>query len=247
MRRKHRRKPVFKRAVSCHTVTMVKRALKRNGSIVTRRNLPAEERRRELLEAAIDLFSEKGMSITVQELADRVNVTQPLVHRYFPAKANLIAAIRDSLQNSHWDAQWRSILTDRERPLGERIVAFYSLYLPHIYRDRWYRGFWYAALEDPTFAQAYLGRVETELLAAIINEVRVAFGYPALEQVPMFEREMELVWGMHSSVIFVGIRRYVYHTRVSDDLGMIVKDQMRAYLAIAPNILDELMPGAASL
>lgn len=219
--------------------------MKKDGIAVTRRNLPAEERRREMLDAAIELFSEKGMGITVQELADRVKVTQPLVHRYFPTKADLISAIRDSIQNAHWDPQWRIILTDRARPLGERIIAYYSAYLPHIYRDRWYRGFWYAALEDPTFAQAYLGHVESELLAAIVDEVRAQFGYPALDHVPMFEREMELVWGMHSSVIFVGIRRYVYHTKVSEDLPTIVKDQMRAYLAIAPHVLSELMPKQA--
>lgn len=221
---------------------MEKRLSKKDGAPVTRRNMPAEERRRVLLEAAIDIFSEKGLGITVQELADRVNVTQPLVHRYFPAKADLIAAVRDSIQNAHWDPQWRIILTDRARPLGERIVSFYALYLPHIYTDRWYRGFWYAALDDPTFAQYYLGHVESELLTALIGEVRVQFGFPTLDEIPMFEREMELVWGMHSSNVFVGIRRYVYHTRVSDDLPMIVKDQMRAYLAVAPHVLSELMP-----
>jgi AcrR family transcriptional regulator len=228
--------------ISWQTRAMEKRLVKKNGIVATRRNLPAEERRRELLEAAIDLFSEKGMGITVQELADRVRVTQPLVHRYFPTKADLITAIRDSIQNAHWDPQWRAVLTDRDRPLGERIAAFYAEYLPPIYRDRWYRGFWYSALEDPTFAQFYLGHVEAELLTAIVGEVRAQFGYPGLAEIPMFEREMELVWGMHSSCVFVGIRRYVYHTRVSDDLNMIVRDQMRAYLAVAPCVLAELMP-----
>ncbi|MGO4836822.1 helix-turn-helix domain-containing protein, partial [Rhizobiaceae sp. 2RAB30] len=37
-----------------------------------------------MLDAAVELFAEKGMGITVQSLADRVQVTQPLVHRYFP-------------------------------------------------------------------------------------------------------------------------------------------------------------------
>jgi AcrR family transcriptional regulator len=220
---------------------MEKRLIKKDGSVATRRNLPAEERRRELLEAAIQLFSEKGMGITVQELADRVQVTQPLVHRYFPTKADLIAAIRDSIQSAHWDPAWHAILIDRSRPLGERIAAFYGEYLPHISTDRWYRGFWYAALEDPRFAQTYLGNVESELLATIVDGVRAQFGYPALDTMPMFEREMELVWGMHSAIIFVGIRRYVYQTKVSDDLPMIVRDQMRAYLQFAPHVLAELM------
>ena len=68
-----------------------------------KRNLPAEERRRELLDAALDIFSEKGMAITIQALADRVSVTQPLVHRYFRTRADFIAGIREKIQFAHWD------------------------------------------------------------------------------------------------------------------------------------------------
>jgi AcrR family transcriptional regulator len=209
-----------------------------------KRNLPADERRRVLLDAAMDLFSEKGLRITVQALADRVQVTQPLVHRYFPAKSDLIAAICDRLQNAHWDPGWQKILTDRSRPIEERIASFYGEYLPHIYRDTWYRGFWYAALNDPTFAQTFLARVTNELHVAIIGEVRFRFGYPSVDRIPPFERELELVWGMHSTMIFAGIRRYVYHTPVSDHVDTTVRDQLHAYLMVAPTVLAELMPAA---
>jgi AcrR family transcriptional regulator len=207
-----------------------------------KRNLPAEERRRELLDAALDIFSEKGMGITIQALADRVNVTQPLVHRYFRTRADLIAGIWERIQFAHWDPTWRELLTDRSRPLQERIPAFYARYLPHIYSDRWYRGFWYAALSDPTFAQEFLARVHEELLLSIIGEARHKFGYPDLASRPATPREIELVWGMHSTSVFIGIRRYVYHTSVSPDLQTTVLDQMRAYLLVVPEVMEELMP-----
>jgi AcrR family transcriptional regulator len=209
-----------------------------------KRNLPAEERRRELLDAALDLFSEKGMGITIQALADRVSVTQPLVHRYFRTRADLIAGIWEKIQFAHWDPTWRELLTDRGRPLQERIPDFYARYLPHIYSARWYRGFWYAALSDPTFAQEFLARVHEELLLSIIGEARHKFGYPDLECLPATPREIELVWGMHSTNVFIGIRRYVYHTPVSPDLRTTVLDQTRAYLHIVPEVMEELMPSA---
>jgi AcrR family transcriptional regulator len=211
-----------------------------------KRNLPAEERRRELLDAAYDLFSEKGMSITIQALADRVNVTQPLVHRYFPTRADLIAAIREKIQFAHWDPAWREVLTDRSRPLSDRILEFYDRYLPHIYSARWYRGFWYAALTDPTFAQEFLARVHEELLLSIIGEARHTFGYPDLASRPATPREIELVWGLHSTNVFIGIRRYVYLTEVSPDLRTTVFDQMRAYLHVVPEVMEELMPSMRS-
>jgi AcrR family transcriptional regulator len=210
-----------------------------------KRNLPADERRRLLLDAATELFSERGLRITIQELADRVHVTQPLVHRYFPTKADLINAICDRIQNAHWDPAWKAVLTDRCRPLEERIAKFYRRYLPHIYRDSWYRGFWYAALNDPTFAQSYLGHFTREILTSIIDEVRFRLHYPSVTSVPPFEREIELAWGMHSTMVFAGIRRYVYHTPVSTDVETTVRDQLHAYLMAAPMVLEELMPRAA--
>jgi AcrR family transcriptional regulator len=91
----------------------------------SRRNLPAEKRKRELLDAAVELFAMRGTGITVQGLADRVNVTQPLVHRYFPTKADLIRSISRELREAHWDKTWREGLRDRSRPLEERIPDFY--------------------------------------------------------------------------------------------------------------------------
>jgi AcrR family transcriptional regulator len=207
-----------------------------------KRNLPAEERRRELLDAALDLFSEKGMAITIQALADRVSVTQPLVHRYFRTRADLIVGIREKIQFAHWDPRWREVLKDRSRPLEERIPDFYERYLPHIYSPQWYRGFWYAALADPGFAQEFLARVHDELLLSIIGEARFSFGFPDLECVPAAPREIELVWGMHSTHVFIGIRSYVYRTPVSPDQRTTVLDQMRAYLHVVPEVMAELMP-----
>jgi AcrR family transcriptional regulator len=180
----------------------------------------------------------------VQALADSAHVTQPLIHRYFPTKADLIAAIRDRIQNAHWDLQWREILTDRARPLDERLQHFYSLYLPHIYRDVWYRAFWYVALHDPSFGQTYLGRVNNELLTAVIGEVRFLNRFPPVESVPAFDREIEFVWGMHSTMVFVGIRRYVYHIDACRDVETLVRDQVRSYLATVPSVMAELMSNA---
>jgi AcrR family transcriptional regulator len=209
-------------------------------------HLPAAERAQELLEAAIELFATKGPAFTFQNLADRVNVTQPLVHRYFPTKENLITAIRETLQDAHWDPALHTVLTDRSRPLEERIVAFYELYLPHIYGRNWYRGFWFFALNDPSFAQFYLQRVTNELLCAIIDEARFTFGFPSIAEIPPHAREVELVWGMHSTPIFQGVRRYVYEMNVALDCVATVRDHVRAYLLAVPLMMAELMGGEAS-
>ena len=198
-----------------------------------KRNLPADERRRLLLDAATEpVFGEGPAESRCRRSPTGSKVTQPLVHRYFATKSDLITAICDRLQNAHGIPSALQILTDRNRPTRERLADFYKEYLPHIYSDTWYRGFWYAALNDPTFAQAFIARVTRELHTSIIDEVRFRFGYPSVDRIPPFEREFELVWGMHSTMIFAGIRRYVYHTPVSDDVDTTVRDQMHAFLMV---------------
>jgi AcrR family transcriptional regulator len=220
----------------------IRDAASSRGKAGEKRNLPADERRRSLLDAAMELFAQRGTAITAQALADRVHVTQPLIHRYFPTKRDLLAAIGDRIRDAHWDPSWRAVLIDRARPLDERIADFYRGYLPHIYRETWYRSFWYAALADDEFARPYMARVTEELLTPIVAETRRAYGFADLDQIPPFAREIELVWGMHSTCIFLGVRRYVYRSPVSTDIEATVRDQVRAYLHMAPIVMAELMP-----
>ena len=72
----------------------------------------AAVRRAELIEAARDLYEEKGLSKTsVQDIADRVAVTRSLFYPYFNDKDELTLAVLDSLVAeyiealSFWDAE----------------------------------------------------------------------------------------------------------------------------------------------
>jgi len=50
----------------------------------TRRELQAQERRNQLIDAALALFAEKGLdNTTIKDLAARVGVAQGLIYHYF--------------------------------------------------------------------------------------------------------------------------------------------------------------------
>jgi AcrR family transcriptional regulator len=53
----------------------------------------AERNRRRLLEAASEMFSERGLDVGVAEIAQRAGVGRGTLFRHFPAKEDLIAAI----------------------------------------------------------------------------------------------------------------------------------------------------------
>lgn len=222
---------------------MTKSVTKKPTASGPRRNLPAHERRQELLEAAIDIYAQKGMAITVQELADRVHVTQPLVHRYFPTKIDLLTAISDVVQNGQWDTRWREIITDQSTSFPERIERFYSYYLPIIYKPRWFRAFMFLSLSDPTFARAYLNKFKENLFSEIVAGARRHFGFPTTEDRPATEREYELVWSMHSSLIYAGIRFSIYEIAPGADMEIVMKDQVKAYLSVASDVIEQELAG----
>jgi len=68
--------------------------------------LPAEQRRLNLIETAIDVFSRKGFSgATTKEIAAAAGVTEAIVFRHFATKKDLYTAILESrLKGENFDA-----------------------------------------------------------------------------------------------------------------------------------------------
>ncbi|MBI3989329.1 MAG: TetR/AcrR family transcriptional regulator [candidate division NC10 bacterium] len=59
-----------------------------------RERLPAQERRRQIVEAAADLFARKGFrGTTTREIAEAVGVSEAMIFKYFPTKEELYSAI----------------------------------------------------------------------------------------------------------------------------------------------------------
>ena len=57
---------------------------------------PPEERKQEIIETALELFSEKGYeNTTIQDIAEKMNVAQGLCYRYFKSKQEIFAASSD--------------------------------------------------------------------------------------------------------------------------------------------------------
>ncbi|MFN8470851.1 MAG: helix-turn-helix domain-containing protein [Anaerolineae bacterium] len=86
---------------------------------VTSRQLQAQARREQIIEAAITLFAQQGFDGTsTRQIASAVGVTEGLIFHYFPTKADLVRA---ALESRHgFIIKLREILADAEgRPVSE--------------------------------------------------------------------------------------------------------------------------------
>ena len=66
----------------------------------TRRRLPPEQRRAQLLDAANDLFAERGYEeVSVEDIARAAGVQRGLVHHYFGGRTDVYLALLDRLDS----------------------------------------------------------------------------------------------------------------------------------------------------
>jgi AcrR family transcriptional regulator len=208
----------------------------------TRRFAP-EVRERLIVEKAIDHFATHGFSGSTRELARQLGVTQPLLYRYFPSKEALIDRVYDEVYR--WDASWEKLIKDRSVPIQERMVRFYRAYAQVILRREWIRIFIFAGLTREGINSKYLSRLRERVFIPVMTEIREAYGLPAPADAKERAAELELIWSLHASIFYVGVRKWIYGLPVAEDLDTHIERQVDAFLNGAPSALKNTLKGAA--
>ena len=93
--------------------------------------LPRDERRAQLLVAALEVFTAAGYhSAAMDEIADRANVSKPVVYQHFPSKLDLYLAVLDLHIDSLVFAIQKAIASNREN--SSRVAATVEAYFGFI-------------------------------------------------------------------------------------------------------------------
>lgn len=198
----------------------------------TRRRLPRSTRERLILDEAIRFFAEVGFEGQTRALAQRLGVTQPLLYRYFPDKDTLIERVYQDVFEGGWNPDWSSTLSDRSRPLGERLRELYAHYAAVHFTFERVRLFMFASLKDHAVASRYHGFLREQLFIPLAREVRAAAGLDARGHPT--EAEIEASAGLHGAISYVGLRRWVYETAAEIDVDAAVHALVDAFVVGAP-------------
>jgi AcrR family transcriptional regulator len=208
------------------------------------RRLAPEVRERQIVQKAIEHFATHGFSGSTRELARQLGVTQPLLYRYFPSKEALIDRVYDEVYR--WDAGWEKVIRDRSLPILERMVKFYTAYAHVILRREWIRIFIFAGLTREGINSKYLARLRERVFLPVMDEIREAYGLAAPSDAKGREVELELIWSLHASIFYVGVRKWIYGLPVSDDIDAHIERQVVAFLNGTPDALKSISRVPAS-
>lgn len=93
--------------------------------------LPRDERRAQLLVAALEVFTASGYhSAAMDEIADRAKVSKPVLYQHFPSKLDLYLAVLDLHIDSLVFAIQKAIASNREN--SSRVAATVEAYFGFI-------------------------------------------------------------------------------------------------------------------
>ena len=93
--------------------------------------LPRDERRAQLLVAALEVFTAAGYhSAAMDEIADRANVSKPVLYQHLPSKLDLYLAVLDLHIDSLVFAIQKAIASNREN--SSRVAATVEAYFGFI-------------------------------------------------------------------------------------------------------------------
>lgn len=193
-----------------------------------------------ILRGAIRFFAERGFQGQTRELAEQLGISTGLLFRYFPTKDALIDRIYETLFEGRWKPEWDDILCNRSRDLRERLIEFYLDYSKMLHDYEWGRIYLYSGLGGAGIAQRFARMVTDRVYARVVGELRHEFGRADLATEPMSEPEIELMWSLHGSIFYIGLRKWVYNVGGPSDIPGTVTQIVERFYANAGDLMRQI-------
>jgi AcrR family transcriptional regulator len=191
----------------------------------------------QILQGSIRFFAEHGFSGQTRELAHELGISKGLLYRYFPSKEALIERVYQEVFLRRWSPTWQAELTDRNRPLIERLKTFYADYAKLPLEYEWGRIYLYAGLAGASINRRYVRLANERIFKPVIGELRHEFGFRPTEKLAITEPELELMWSLHGSIFYIGMRKWVYHVKAPSDVDGAIEQLVEGFYINAKNVM----------
>jgi AcrR family transcriptional regulator len=208
--------------------------------------LTREIRERLIVEGAVRFFAEVGFAGQTRELARQLGMSQSLLFKYFPTKGDLINRVYEEVYLSRWSPYWEELLANREIPLRRRLLKFYSEYARRIMDYHWIRIFLFAGLLGSEINKNYLDLLKTRIIYKICQAVRDEAGLPKRSDPELGERDLQLVWALQGSILYLAIQRHVYRNLSDEGIEGLIEDRVDAFLHGALSVVGRAAEASAA-
>jgi AcrR family transcriptional regulator len=205
------------------------------------RRLRPDERRRQILDAAVVLLADRGTAFNTRELAEAAHVSHPLIFRYFASKEDIVEAVFQTVFLGRFTDATRKSVDRADSDPVTRWCEFYTAYAPKIFDRTWIRIFISSALQDDVISRRYFDMVIQPLILRMAEDTELhCLGRHAEMHSRARTISMELAWMTHSSLFYSGLRKWVYGLDVPDDIEAMMAARVRMHFAGAAAALEDI-------
>ncbi|HLI40446.1 MAG TPA: TetR/AcrR family transcriptional regulator [Streptosporangiaceae bacterium] len=134
--------------------------------------LPRHERRRKLLDAALEVFVSRGYhAAAMDEIAERAGVSKPVLYQHFPGKLELYLALLDESVDTLIDTVRTALRSTTDNK--QRVAATFGAYFEFVGGEgQAYRLVFESDLGNEAAVRARLDRVQRECAEMVSQVVR---------------------------------------------------------------------------
>jgi AcrR family transcriptional regulator len=204
-----------------------------------RRRMNTADRKRQILDGAIQFFARHGIDGQLRNLTKELGVTHTLLYHYFPTKEALIKEVYKEVFESRWKPEWEELLDDKHLSPEEKLNAFYLDYTNTVLTYDFVRILIFSGLSDHSISDRFFELLRSRLLPRLIRETR-KYCDRSTRPKPS-HRELEFLMGLHGGIFYIGMRRWIYGQAIYDDSSPnaeqdIIRDRISAYLLSAKSL-----------
>jgi len=181
------------------------------------------ERRAQIIAGATAFFAQQGLSGQLRDLAKSLDITQPLLYRYFPSKKHLLDTIFEELFFKSWDDSWSELIIDQQIPLAKRIGQFYKAFDQEILNRDWVRLFVFSGLGGQTYNQLIFDQITSQIFRPLCVELRKFFGFGSVNPRQITLQEIEVMLETHGILFYYRQRQHIYSLPVYAEVDHIIR------------------------
>jgi hypothetical protein len=138
---------------------------------------------------------------------------------------------------------WFAELTDRSRPVEDRLRSFYRDYFDTLLTRRWTRLLLHSSFSKQNMAPRYISVVILRLLETIVEEVAAERGVTLPDNKPVVH---EIGWVLHGAVSHLAIRRHLFQANLAVPEELVLDAQITSFLAGFDPMVAEIRSGQAA-
>lgn len=197
------------------------------------KRMPVEIRERHIVDGAIQFFARHGFDAQLRDLAKSIGVTHTLLYHYFPTKQALVDRVYQEVFEGRWKPEWETWLDDSSLSAEDKFTLFYVDYADTVLTYDFVRILIFSGLTDQTITNRFFELLRKRLFPRLIRETRRYRNLSSRARPSASEHE--LLMGLHGSIFYSGLRRWVYSQAVHSASQqaydkVAIRNQVRSYL-----------------